>query len=187
MFAAYSHVDVKEALQRIGPVFKTGLIISHSLHNFLILNLVLGASLFVVHRGDRRTSKIFLAVTAYILVTLFWYGFLTWGGIAEVKEAVTKVFPMHLDRFHVLYPTLWILLFAIILGTVLQQSRQLRPLVLGLLGLQILYQLPHHELIANHNKPSLGAFFAEDQFRAIRDHIGKPPRNTVSPHSDCIR
>jgi len=92
-----------------------------------------------------------------------------------VKEAVTKVFPMHLDRFHVLYPTLWILLFAIILGTVLRQSRQLRPLVLGLLGLQILYQLPHHELIANRNKPSLGAFYAEDQFRAIRDHIGKDP------------
>ncbi|MCB2263496.1 MAG: DUF6044 family protein [Candidatus Thiosymbion ectosymbiont of Robbea hypermnestra] len=176
-FAVRAHqvIDWREALQRTWALFHTGLIATRSLHRFLIFPFVLGAGLFVLCRAERRTRAIFLVIVAYFLVTLLWYGLLQWGGIAELKGAVTRVFPMQLDRFHALYPTLWILLFAIALGTLLREAKSLRLLVVGLLGLQILYQLSHHELIVHRDKPSVRAFFAEDQFRAIRDHIGRDP------------
>lgn len=174
-FAAFDYTGLTQALQNAWSMFRSSLYHVRSLHDFLIFPLVLGAGLFVIHNADRRTRNIFTIVAVFLVSTSLWYGFLSWGGIADVKKAVMTVFPMQLGRFGALHPTLWMVMFAITLGMILRESKSLRLLVLGILGLQILYQLSSHEIVANRNSPSIGAFFAENQFHAIRDHIDEEP------------
>lgn len=133
-------------------------------------------------RGDRRAVMWLLGLPVlagvFCLIHGGYHYVVVWLGDSSVGEML-RVFQF--DRFYFLLPTLWFCLFALALRQFGANSSWNR---LFLAGQFVLMVIANKEWRINVGKivgtvteaehPSYRAFFAEKQFRKIRNYIGRP-------------
>ncbi|MBT2693761.1 DUF6044 family protein [Bacillus sp. ISL-55] len=144
-----------------------------TVHTLVILPVIF-AALFLIwkHRkwGKERIF-VFLFVLNFILSA--WYAFWFYKGWLPLTGKFHFLDTFNFARYHFLRPLILYLLFAIGLK-ILWDEKILRKAVPWLVAAQILLLLFTNEEIVHRKKPSVREFYAEEQFNAIKNHIGKP-------------
>lgn len=144
-----------------------------TVHKSIILPVTF-AALFLIwkHRkwGKERVF-VFLVVLNFVLSA--WYAFWFYKGWLPLTERFHFLDTFNFARYHFLRPLILYILFAIGLK-ILWNEKILRKIVPLLMAAQIFLLLLTNEEIIYHKKPSVREFYAEEQFNAIKNHIGKP-------------
>lgn len=169
-------VGLRSALEEALAMFSRGQYHAHSLHEPIILPLVLFAALFLGRYLAGITRRRYYLILVYIIACSLWYGLLrleTFSGTQSIGSVLIDIFPMNLSRFYTLYPVLWMLLLAIALSILLKISRKMIFVVIAILMAQTLYASSYHEIRRHRHGPSLAAFYAEEQFEKISNYIGR--------------
>ncbi|MBT2685528.1 DUF6044 family protein [Bacillus sp. ISL-37] len=144
-----------------------------TVHTLVILPVIF-AALFLIWK-HRKWGKerffVFLFVLNFILSA--WYAFWFYKGWLPLTGKFHFLDTFNFARYHFLRPLILYLLFAIGLK-ILWDEKILRKAVPWLVAAQILLLLFTNEEIVHRKKPSVREFYAEEQFNAIKNHIGKP-------------
>lgn len=125
----------------------------------------------------RRLCRLLAGCGAAIGAIAAFYGLYRWQGFAGARELLSLGVGFAADRFYTLDPLLWTAVFAGSLRVVAQELPRGAVLAAGLLALQIAHVFLESEWAdaARTHGISYRAFFAEEQFAAIREAIGLPP------------
>ncbi len=143
----------------------------HSLGmQILIAFLALGWSVYLLKKKKSKSS--FLAILGFIIITSAFYGFYYWSSFVPLREMLMDVIPIQLNRFYMLHPMLWYILFALLLTSISIKFN--KKIALSLMLIQFLYVLSSHEMLANKNGPSFKDFYASHKFEKVKDFIDKP-------------
>jgi hypothetical protein len=156
-------------------VFINGQYHAASLQKWVIIPAVVLS--FILIKEKREKAGVWYSILTFITLNALLYGFISWHNILKLLAPVKKVLPMEFERFHWLNPMLWHMLFALSLLIIYQNIRIGKILVYSLLAGQLVYCFSNHELWVNRKSPSVSQFYAEKQFKMIRDIIGKPQKS----------
>ena len=169
------NLSLLEGLKQALDILVNGQPHAQSLHRYLILPLIASSIFFMLPRSKGDNKKWFFGLLLISIVSIaLLYGLKSVSPVSTILASIREILPMQLDRFYLLYPIFWMLAFAIILSTLRQLSPSLRVVIIVFLVVQSALAFKHHELIRNWNAPSVGQFFAKEQFAEIQDYIGKP-------------
>ncbi|WP_102263030.1 DUF6044 family protein [Mesobacillus jeotgali] len=144
-----------------------------TVHTLVILPVIF-AALFLIWKQRKWVKErifVFLFVLNFFLSA--WYAFWFYKGWLPLTEKFHFLDTFNFARYHFLRPLVLYLLFAIGLK-ILWDEKFLRKAVPWLVAAQILLLLFTNEEIVHRKKPSVREFYAEQQFNAIKNHIGKP-------------
>jgi hypothetical protein len=153
-------------------VFVNGQYHAASLQKWVIIPAVLLS--FILIKEKREKAGLWYCVLLFITFNAIIYGFISWNKILKLLAPLKKVLPMEFERFHLLNPMLWHILFALSLVVIVKHLRIGKYVVYLFLAGQLVYCFSNHELWVNRKNPSLSKFYAEKQFKMIKDIIGKP-------------
>jgi hypothetical protein len=153
-------------------VFLNGQYHAASLQRWIIIPTFF-FSLILIIENRIKEAKWYL-ISLFIILNSVVYGFISWHKISAILEPIKEVIPMQFERFHWLNPMLWHVLFAKSLTILSKHLRIGRYLVLFILSAQLFYSFSNHELWINRKSPSVKEFYAENQFKKVREVIGKP-------------
>ncbi|MBT2681026.1 hypothetical protein J7E38_18710 [Bacillus sp. ISL-35] len=144
-----------------------------TVHTLIILPVIIAAMLIVWKHRRWKNERIF--VLLFLLNFLFsaWYAFWFYKGWVHLTERFHFLDTFNFARYHFLRPLIIYILFAVGLR-ILWEEKVLHKSVPLLIGAQIILLLFSNEEIVHSKKPSVSEFYAEKQFEAIKDHIGKP-------------
>lgn len=164
-------LNIFDAINQVFEIFKNGQYHAHSLHTFILIPIILG--LYLIIKSD-KINKRYILILLFIILTSFFYGLLKWNSIAPIIKQLTTFIPIQLQRFHVLHPMFWYVLFGISLFMISKNFRFGKQIVMLILIFQFYYVLKYHELFANRHKSTFRQFYAEEQFSEIKSFIDKP-------------
>ena len=116
--------------------------------------------------------KRFRLLWTYLILASTFYGIWKCDGTSEIRYACMKIFPMKFDRFYMLSPFFWYVVFALgLIGIKNRIPLYGKHIVTVLILLQIGFVLSKHELYVNRNGPTFKQFFATQQFKQIKNHL----------------
>ncbi|MFB1097568.1 DUF6044 family protein [Terribacillus sp. JSM ZJ617] len=173
-----SRQDFAQTLRLFWKNFMLGHNHVMTLHTFVILPVLTIALLLVLFsRGRTRPMNIYLGLTGLNLLLSFWYA-LWFNKIWRIpKEHVDILSAFNFARFHFLRPLVIYVSFGLACYLLWRLGkRSIRVFVYACLCLQlVVLALSNEEIVYGLYKqtPSVEAFYAVDQFREIRDYIGK--------------
>lgn len=121
----------------------------------------------------------FLALGTAVGISM-WYGFYKWGVFAALRSNVPFLDMVQWSRAHWLHPFLWYTALAaacVSLGKFPIKKRYYSAFCIVLLCSQGLYLAGKSNLVLawRVNAPTWKEFYAEEQFRDIKEYIGLPP------------
>ena len=133
-----------------------------------------------------RKTQLFKLLSLILLISLF-FGCYSWQGLLPLKDKYTILKTYQFDRFHMLHPILWYLVFSISLSTI-RQNKHGKYFLYLLIFFQLSYisGSEHSEIfknwkiifnkITNNNSDyiSYREFYSEDIFNEIDQFIGLP-------------
>ncbi|ASS85817.1 hypothetical protein GLN3_00930 [Geobacillus lituanicus] len=145
-----------------------------TVHGFVILPVTLLALYFVWKRKRWRQEMPFLVLHVLNFALSTWYAFWFYKGWLPLTERFDLLDKFNFARYHFLRPMVIYVLFAMALKIIWQEGRRWRAVSAAAIALQLLVLVLHNEEIVYRNKPSFREFYAEKQFAAIREYIGRP-------------
>ena len=144
-----------------------------TVHTLVILPVIFAALFLIWKHRKWGKERIFVFLFVLNFVLSAWYAFWFYKGWLPLTERFHFLDTFNFARYHFLRPLILYMLFAIGLK-ILWDEKILRKAVPWLVAVQILLLLFTNEEIVHHKKPSVREFYAEEQFNAIKNHIGKP-------------
>lgn len=145
-----------------------------TVHGLVILPVTLIALYFVWKRKRWREETPFLVLHVLNFALSAWYAFWFYKGWLPLTERFDLLDKFNFARYHFLRPMVIYVLFAMALKIIWQEGRRWRAVSAAAIALQLLVLVLHNEEIVYRNKPSFREFYAEKQFAAIREYIGRP-------------
>lgn len=144
-----------------------------TVHTFIILPVIIAAMLIVWKHRRWEKERIFVLLFLLNFLLSAWYAFWFYKGWVPLTERFHFLDTFNFARYHFLRPLIIYILFAVGLR-ILWEEKLFQKTVPFLIGAQIILLLFSNEEIVQSKKPSVSEFYAEKQFEAIKDHIGKP-------------
>ena len=144
-----------------------------TVHKSIILPVIFAALFFIWKHRKWGGERIFVFLFVLNFVLSAWYAFWFYKGWLPLTEKFHFLDTFNFARYHFLRPLILYILFAIGLK-ILWNEKILRKTVPLLLAAQIFMLLLTNEEIVYNKKPSVREFYAEEQFKKIKNHIGKP-------------
>ncbi|WHX38772.1 DUF6044 family protein [Mesobacillus sp. AQ2] len=144
-----------------------------TVHTFIILPVIIAAMLIVWKHRRWEKERIFVFLFLLNFLLSAWYSFWFYKGWVPLTERFHFLDTFNFARYHFLRPLIIYILFAVGLR-ILWEEKLFQKTVPFLIGAQIILLLFSNEEIVQSKKPSVSEFYAEKQFEAIKDHIGKP-------------
>lgn len=169
-----NETSIIESLRKSAKLFIKGQGHSHTLQYLIILPFVVMCSILLLLYGSDKRKRLFITISLSLVLISFFHGFINWPPLVDILKPVKAFIPMQLDRFYFLSPMLWMILFAICLATFCSSKPVLRHFLLPIIMVQVLLSAANHEWVVNRGSPTVQAFFAERQFDAIKQKIGRP-------------
>jgi hypothetical protein len=146
---------------------------SESLHQKVILPLYI-LTLFFIKSPNRFKELKFSIVVLFVLVmTALFYGLYQSKILQSFTSLITSIIPMQFDRFYMLSPVLWYVLFAFTLKILWNTDTIRKSAIYFLIFFQFLIVLANHELIVNRNNITYHDFYAEKTFAKIKNELNK--------------
>ncbi|WP_031409893.1 DUF6044 family protein [Geobacillus vulcani] len=145
-----------------------------TVHGLVVLPLTLVALYMVWKRKSWRREKLFLLLHGLNFALSTWYAFWFYKGWLPLTERFDLLDKFNFARYHFLRPMVIYVLFALALKIVWQEGRKWRAVGAAAIILQLGVLALCNEEIVYRNKPSFREFYAEKQFAAIREYIGRP-------------
>mgnify|MGYP001336728745 CR=1 FL=1 len=145
-----------------------------TVHGLVILPVTLLALYFVWKRKRWRQETPFVVLHVLNFALSTWYAFWFYKGWLPLTERFDLLDKFNFARYHFLRPMVIYVLFAMALKIVWQEGRRWRVVGAAAIALQLLVLISYNEEIVYRNKPSFREFYAEKQFAAIREYIGRP-------------
>lgn len=112
-------------------------------------------------------------LSAIVVISLFG-GFESYEGIRSIKENFSILTLIQFDRFYILLPFLWLLLFALISKALLDKTSYSIGLILVILILQINLSFKAQSANTLRTPVSMKAFYSKETFDDIKSYINKP-------------
>ncbi|MCM3121841.1 MULTISPECIES: DUF6044 family protein [unclassified Mesobacillus] len=144
-----------------------------TVHTFIILPVIIAAMLILWKHRRWEKERIFVFLFLLNFLLSAWYAFWFYKGWVPLTERFHFLDTFNFARYHFLRPLIIYILFAVGLR-ILWEEKLFQKTVPFLIGAQIILLLFSNEEIVQSKKPSVSEFYAEKQFEAIKDHIGKP-------------
>jgi hypothetical protein len=144
-----------------------------TVHTFIILPVLITAMILIWKHRKWKQERVFTVLFLLNIILSAWYAFWFYKGWLPLTERFHFLDTFNFARFHFLRPLILYILFAAGLG-IIWEDKRLKKAVPLLISAQIIFLLSNNEEIVYSKKPSVREFYAEEQFKAIRDHIGKP-------------
>ncbi|WP_197046592.1 DUF6044 family protein [Oceanobacillus salinisoli] len=120
----------------------------------------------------QEKNFVFLFFLNFVLSA--WYAFWFYKGWLPMTERFHFLDTFNFARFHFLRPMVIYLLFAGGLNIIWMQGKRWKRIVPWFIAAQIVLLLFSSEEIVHRKKPSVGEFYAVEQFSEIKAHIGLP-------------
>ncbi|MBS8264345.1 hypothetical protein DYI25_07845 [Mesobacillus boroniphilus] len=144
-----------------------------TVHTIIILPVIIAAMFLIWKHRKWGKERIFVFLFVLNFILSAWYAFWFYKGWLPLTERFHFLDTFNFARYHFLRPLVVYILFAIGLR-ILWNEKVFRRSVPWLIAAQIFLLLLTNEEIVFHKKPSVREFYAEEQFEAIKNHIGKP-------------
>ncbi|SFC00739.1 hypothetical protein SAMN05443252_101421 [Bacillus sp. OV322] len=147
-----------------------------TLHTLIIVPLSFIVIWFIARQGIWKQEKQFVRLFILNGVLSIWYAFWFFKGWEPLKEKVGLLNTFNFARFHFLRPMIIYMMFGSGAYILWKKGMAAKQLVKIFLILQIaLLFLGNPELYYRVvHQPSFREFYAEEQFRDIKNYIGKP-------------
>ncbi|WP_419883580.1 DUF6044 family protein [Peribacillus sp. B-H-3] len=147
-----------------------------TLHTLIIVPLSFIVIWFIARQGLWKQEKQFVRLFILNGVLSIWYAFWFFKGWEPLKEKVGLLNTFNFARFHFLRPMIIYMMFGSGAYILWKKGMAAKQLVKIFLILQIaLLFLANPELYYRVvHQPSFREFYAEEQFRDIKNYIGKP-------------
>ncbi len=169
-----SKLDIFQTLRLIVKNY----VISHNqdrtISQFVILPLTIFCLIWVLVKKKAKDNRLFIFLHILNLVLSTWYAFWFFEGWQPLKERVSLLTTFNFGRFHYLRPMIIYVLFALSLKMIWDQGGRLKYLVYALIAAQLFVLIPNNEEIKYKNQPSYAQYFAEDEFKEIKEYIDRP-------------
>jgi Protein of unknown function (DUF6044) len=165
--------------QSVRLIFKN-YVVGHThvltLHQFIILPLSFLALWFIFRDKRWKSEKTFLFLFVLNFVLSAWYAFWFYEGWDYLKERISLLNAFNFARFHFLRPLVLYLLFALSCRLMWKAGMKWRQLakIAMIAQLFILFMGNPEVYYGKRGTPSFKEFYAEEQFNAIDDFIGRP-------------
>lgn len=166
--------NLNESLGQIKQLLVFGQYHAHSLHHYITIPIVLVA-LFGLR--DYKHRKTFLILLSFVLTTSIFYGILRWESTASFFNKIFAIFPIQLQRFHYLHPTVWYVLLGMSLMVISKRVKYSNILVIFILLFQLIVVIKEHELITQKDKPTYKQFYSVEQFDQVKKIIALPQKD----------
>ncbi|MCU9612132.1 DUF6044 family protein [Caldibacillus lycopersici] len=164
-------------LDTIQLIFKN-YIIGHnqdrSVHDLLILPIVLVCFVVLLVTKQWKQNKLFIWLNIWLFVLSVWYAFWFYEGWQPLKEKVNILTTFNFSRFHYFSSPLIYIIFGMALYLIWKLGKWGRALSVLLIIAQFIVLIPYNEQVAYKNQPTYKEFYAVEQFQEIKDYIGKP-------------
>lgn len=155
-----------------------------SIHEYVILPISLIVLLLIMLRRQWKDNKLFISLNLMHFLLSTWYAFWFYEGWQPLKERISILSSFNFSRYHYFSPILVYAMFAYALKWMLDRGldwsikksfikKGTYGLIFALMSSQFLILLSYNEQIYYQNSPSFREFYAEEQFREIKDFIGK--------------
>ncbi|MEW8972388.1 MAG: DUF6044 family protein, partial [Mesobacillus sp.] len=144
-----------------------------TVHTLVILPVIVAAMILIWKHKKWKKESTFVILFILNFVLSAWYAFWFYKGWLPLTERFHFLDTFNFARFHFLRPLILYILFAIGLK-ILWNEKVLQKTVPWLTAAQIILLLFSNEEIVHRKKPSVGEFYAVEQFEAIKNHIEKP-------------
>ncbi|MHC0039154.1 DUF6044 family protein [Pseudoneobacillus sp. C159] len=143
----------------------------HTFHTLIILPIIFIALYFVISKKLFKQEKVFVFLFTLNFALSAWYAFWFYKGWLPLTERFHFMDTFNFARYHFLRPLVLYLLFALALKIVwAYRNIPTNAIVLA----QVVLMLLCNEEIRYQKQPSVGQFFAVEQFDEIKNHIGLP-------------
>jgi hypothetical protein len=140
-------------------------------HTLVILPLLFFALYYVISKKLWKQEKVFVFLFWLNVALSAWYAFWFYKGWLPLTERFHFMDTFNFARYHFLRPLVIYVLFALSLKIIWPYSKKLaKAFVIA----QVIVVFLCNEEFLFYNKPSVGQFFAIEQFKEIKDHIGLP-------------
>ncbi|MRH42130.1 hypothetical protein GH741_05500 [Aquibacillus halophilus] len=148
-----------------------------TVHTLVIIPLLFLTLGIIFFHKKKKTEKLFilLFVTNYALS--LWYAMWFNNIWIPLKRTIDILVTFNFARFHFLRPLIIYLSFALACVILWRLGERWRKVVVIAIIAQLVVLLPFNEEIHYgfyHKSPSFREFYAEEQFKDIKEHIGQP-------------
>lgn len=148
-----------------------------TIHTFFILPVLLIVFYLVIGERRRdRTGRLFLQLLGLNALLSVWYAFWFHRMWQPLKEVVSLLNTFNFARFHFLRPLVIYAGFALGLAVLWRYGRAGKAVSVLVLAGQVLFSFAFNEEVffERRGEPTFREFYAERQFAAIRERIGRP-------------
>lgn len=145
-----------------------------TIHTIFIQPVMFLAFILIWFKNWWRKERVFVLLFFLNFALSAWYAFWFYKGWLPLTERFHFLDTFNFARYHFLRPLIIYVLFAIGLKVIWQSGPSWKKLVPWLTAAQIAFLVFANEEIIFRNKPSVGEFYAVEQFSEIKNHIGLP-------------
>jgi len=145
-----------------------------TVHTIVIQPVLFIAFIYVWLKKQWQQEKTFVFLFALNFLLSVWYAFWFYKGWLPLTERFHFLDTFNFARYHFLRPLIIYVLFAISLKILWYQGRWWRKSVPLIAVAQVVLLLFANEEVVFQNRPSVGEFYAIDQFEEIKEYIGIP-------------
>ncbi|MGX1902262.1 DUF6044 family protein [Thermolongibacillus altinsuensis] len=145
-----------------------------TVHAFVILPVTLFALFVVWKKKLWKQERLFLFLHILNFALSTWYAFWFYKGWLPLTERFDLLDKFNFARYHFLRPIVIYVLFAFSLKILWREGEVWRRIANILIVAQLLILASFNEEIIFRKKPSFKEFYAEKQFREIKEYIGLP-------------
>ncbi|MCM3585987.1 DUF6044 family protein [Mesobacillus maritimus] len=145
-----------------------------TVHTIVIQPVLFIAFIYVWLKKNWQQEKTFVFLFALNFLLSVWYAFWFYRGWLPLTERLHFLDTFNFARYHFLRPLIIYVLFAISLKILWNQGLWWRKSVPLIAIAQVVLLLFANEEVVFQNRPSVGEFYAIDQFEEIKEYIGLP-------------
>ena len=163
-----------DAVLRSGHHFLLSQYHAQSHHQIFLpfITLVFFKNLF-----SKSIDKIFISLFIFNGIISLMYGFWDSDIFAYPREIISVFLPVNLNRFHVLTPLIWYVLFAMSIKNFIKSNsnKYSESIVSSIIGLTLILSFYRSDFVNEYknNKITYEQFFAEELFDNVNKFIGK--------------
>ncbi|MGR3206851.1 DUF6044 family protein [Bacillus glycinifermentans] len=153
-----------------------------TVHTAVILPVILLTLVITIGKQGRRSreEKLFIFLFFFNYALSLWYALWFNKLWALPKEKFSLLAAFNFARFHFLRPLIIYVSFAAACYILWRLGERWRRFVYAALAAQLIVLVPFHEELtygAYRHAPSFREFYASEQFKQIKQYIGKPERS----------
>ncbi|MFJ7728200.1 DUF6044 family protein [Neobacillus sp. NPDC097160] len=145
-----------------------------TVHTFIIVPTAFIALYFVFSKKLWRQEKLYVFLFFLNILLSLWYAFWFYEGWLPVTKKFHFMDTFNFARYHFLRPLVIYAGFALALKIITMQGVDWGKMAKWFIVLQIFFLVLSNDEIIYHDKPTVKAFFAEDLFYEIKEHIALP-------------